>query len=385
MSRPATPLLILVAVLLAANGILATSLPLGWARDGLSSRTIALFGACLYTGVLLGGLAGQSLVTRMGCRRSFIIFIAVFAAMNASFLLPGHPVLFAAARIGAGAAIAGLYLLIESRMNTIAAPAHRQRLLALYMIIVYAAQATGSAVAGLIPTISLLSALALIVSCMFWWSSFPSKPAMMATAPVGATRDLVALLKSSSAALVVGLAAGISLSCFYGMGPLFATAALKDGSLAGIFMAMAMIGGMLGLAVTGGVSDRLGTGTSLSTALLATAMTSFMLAASIDRSTSCIMIIAMLFGASAFSLYPLGSAAMNAAAPAAQRITANSVFIVTTGLGGMAGPLVANALPRAVATQAPFLVIGAATLIGSLFVLVRLFVTPAGTSRSCHN
>jgi MFS family permease len=262
-------------------------------------------------------------------------------------------------------------------MNAIAAPTHRQRLLAVYMIVFYGAQAAGSAIAALIPAFALPSALALIASCGSWLNSFPSKPAVAATASVDVTHDLVVLLRRSPAALVVGLAAGISLGCFYGMGPLFAAAALKDGSLAGMFMALAMIGGVLGLVVAGSISDRLGARTSLSTASLATAVTSMALAASMDRGASSIMILAVLFGASAFSLYPLGSAVMNAAVPAAQRVTANAMFIVTTGLGGMAGPLIANSLPRAVAAQAPFLVIGAATLIASLFVLAHRCATPA--------
>jgi hypothetical protein len=103
MPKKALPVLGVVALLLAANRALATLLPLRWSQ----ADAVAALATCVYAGGLLGATAGTIVIRRLGCRRSFIILIIVFATANAAFLLPGSKAFFGVTRIAAGAALSG--------------------------------------------------------------------------------------------------------------------------------------------------------------------------------------------------------------------------------------------------------------------------------------
>jgi MFS transporter, UMF2 family, putative MFS family transporter protein len=192
MPKRALPVLVVVALLLVANGTLATSLPLRWSQIGIATDTIAALAACLYAGGLLGALTGGIVMRRLGCQRSFVIFVMAFAVANAALLLPGPGALLGIARITAGSALSGLYLLIESRLNAIATPQLRKRLLLIYMADFYLAQAMGSGFAGLNPDIALVVAIVLILlsECLARSGVFGPRPGAdmgktISPAPVG--------------------------------------------------------------------------------------------------------------------------------------------------------------------------------------------------------
>src|SRR5581483_8594341 len=176
MPRQVFALLAVVAALLAANGALATLLPLRWMRAGVPPEAMAGLAACVYAGALLGALAGGSIIRRLGCRLSFVALVAAFALANAASLWAQRAALLGLTRLAAGAALSGLYLLIESRLNAIATPERRDCILSSYMIVLYLAQAAGSACAGLGSDTVLAAAVALILAAQLGRGSFPSAP-----------------------------------------------------------------------------------------------------------------------------------------------------------------------------------------------------------------
>ncbi len=371
MPRQVFPVLAVVAALLAANGALATLLPLRWMRAGVPLDAIAELAACVSAGGLAGALAGGRLIHRLGCRLSFVVLVAAFALANAASLWAEQAAPLGLARLAAGAALSGLYLLIESRLNAIATPERRSQILSSYMIVLYLAQAAGSACAGLGADTVLVAAIALILASQLGRGSFPSAPAARPLPAPGRSRaDLTRLLTLSPDGYAIGLAAGVHMGCFYGLGPLFAERALADATLAGAFMSFAMIGGVAGLVATAKVSDRIGARATMTSASLAAGAAALAMAAMMHGGSAGLLILSAAFGAPAFCLYSLGSASVNAAVPAQLRVQANALYIVATGIGGTLGPLAAQTLLGVIDRRAPFVVIAGATLGAGLLVLL---------------
>lgn len=370
MWKKALPFFAVVGFLLAANGILAVLLPLRWSHAGISPRAIAWLAACNYGGGLLCVAFAARFVRHLGCRTSFAAFVVLLAMGSVVFLLPASVGLYSVARLASGAALSGLYLLIESRLNAIATAAARSRLLSAYMIVFYLAQALGSSFATVQKgegSSELLAAVILILACAVGLGSFPT-----IIVPTLASKRLgaVELLKLSPDGYAVGLASGTLLGCFYGLGPLFAQATLSKVSLSGLFMSVAMIGSIPGLLIAGTLADRFGARKSAAGSSLASAITSLMLVAATHAGDVDRLIMAALFGAAAFSLYPLGSACVNSVAPFSMRTAANALYILTAGIGGTLGPLLAAPILSVACPGAAFIVIAAATLGTGILILL---------------
>jgi hypothetical protein len=360
-----------VAFLLTANGMLTTGLPLGWRALGVSALDISRLAACGYAGVLLGGFVNPGIVRRIGCRRGYLFFIASFAAASAAFALPGPLVVLGLARIAAGGAIAGLYLLIESRLNSIAMPMNRARLLTTYMVVLYLAQAFGAnlATSGFAAGTRLLPVVvALILIASAGLNSFPDVVVATATRGAGDVREL---LRSSPEGYAGGLVAGMLLGTFYGLVPVFAESHLSSRALVGPFMATAMLGGVVGLLIAGKIARSSRASAGVAAIAVATSASAIAVVAGSAGGDDVLFVLIAVFGAVAFSLYPFGSASVNSNAPSMLRIEANGLYILTAGIGGVLGPLLAGALMSRFGDGAPFAVIAAATIALAVFVLAR--------------
>jgi MFS family permease len=364
----AIPILLLVVVLLVANGILVTLLPLRWMDAGIPAVTVSTLAAWNYFGILVGGAFAMRIVARVGCRAAFVSFAATLAGTTLVFLVPASLPIYAAARGLGGFALSGLYVLIESRLNAIASPERRGRLLSSYMITFYVAQACGSALSG--TTAWSGGALLVAASCLVAVSAVLFS---VATSPPGAAASIgftraIALLRESPDGYVGGLAAGVLLGSFYGVGPLFAASVLSASNRVGLFMAAAMFGGVCGLWPIGAAADRYGHKRASAWLNLGAASSSLLLVAVSYASDLTVLAGALTFGAIGFSLYPVSSAAINARVPAADRLTANSLFVLVAGLGGCMGPLLTAGFTPFAGSAALFITIAATGLLTAIFI-----------------
>jgi len=360
-----------VAFLLTANGMLTAGLPLGWRAIGFPAQDIAWLAACGYAGVLLGGFVNPSIVRAVGCRRGYLMFVALFAVGCAGFLLPASIVVYGAARVTAGCAIAGLYLLIESRLNAIARPASRARLLSTYMVVLYVAQATGAnlATSGPIAGARMLPvAIALILFAALGLKCFPEMPVAKRERGLAQLREL---LRTSPEGYAGGLAAGMLFGTFYGLGPVFAEAHLSAPARTGPLMATAMLGAVIGLLLAGKFAGAFRTTAGVACVALAGGASALAVAAGSGAGDTVLFALVAVFGAVAFPLYPLASACVNANVAPASRIAANGLYLLTSGIGGVVGPLCAGELLRVAGSAAPFIVVAASSLALALFVALR--------------
>lgn len=361
----------LVGLLLAANGLVGTALPIRMAALQISDPSIAALGAFAYGGGLIGAPLAAATIGRLGNGVAFMLFASLFGTWAASMMIVQHPIALQLLRSAAGVSFSALMVVIETRLNSLAPQAERSRVLARYMITFYAAQATGAALTGVDGTSGMSSlALAAVVLLV---------AATLATAkgiPGGHSDGKTSLprlhnLTVAPEGYAVGLLTGAMLGCFYGYAPVFALHTLANPRLAGAFMAAAMIGGMGGLMISGRLADRFGVfGVAAIWASLLAGASAFM--TELPAVADPVLIgTGFIFGALLLSLYPFGSAIVNAQIRADERVSANALYIVMIGVGGILGPMVGVHAVRVQADRAGFAVISASAVLVVLALLVR--------------
>ncbi|HEY8595135.1 MAG TPA: MFS transporter [Devosiaceae bacterium] len=347
----------LVGLMLIANGLLGTALPLHMSSLGIPPAYVAALGAFAYGGGLVGAPLSTLAIGRLGNRGAFILFAALFALFVLALLTTSQALALQLLRMGAGVCFSALTVVVDTRINTLAPGDRRSRVLALYMITFYAAQATGASLTGLDRhdgnAALVASALVLLVAVV---------ASLAIKAPGGRSENRSVLprarhLLMAPGGYLVGLMTGAMVGCFYGFGPVFALGRLANPSLVGTFMAAAMMGAVAGLMLSGRLADRFGLrSVSMPWAILL-AVTAVVLTIRPPTSDPGLIGIAAVLGAFLLSFYPIGSAMVNARASVADRVPANALYVVCIGLGGMIGPLVGVLLTPVAGTSAGFAVI----------------------------
>ena len=234
------PLLVATALLLFGSGLVVTILPLRWIREGVSAETIAFIGSANYFGMLLGAACGPALVRRLGGHGAGMTFATVIATSTLLVLAVRSPTAYSLARLAGGFGLTGLYLVIETGLNTLARPECRSRVLAIYMIVFYLAQAGGAAISGAAAEPPLLIGASVLILL----SGLPpsgGRAIPPAETSIGTTAHLWCLAPHG---YLAAFTAGIVFGCFYALGPLYAQAGAPASGAAGRFMAVAMLGGV---------------------------------------------------------------------------------------------------------------------------------------------
>ena len=355
------PILTAVALLLAGNGLLGAALPGHWQKEGIDAGTIAALGSATYFGVLLGAVFGIALVSRLGSGRAAGLFALLFAGSTLALAAVSEPGPLALLRLTGGFGLAGLTLLIEGGLNARAAPAARGRLLAVYMVVFYLAQAAGAALSEPTGGALTLAASAILLSALPLAGAGIAAPT--AASGLAGSADLTGFARRDTLA---GFSAGVLLGTFYALAPLAAPEA------PGAFMAAAMLGGVAGLLPIGAAADRHGPIPVLTAVNLGVALASAWLVAGSWLGEPASLAAGFAFGLAGFSCYPLASAALNRTAAPEARLEVNGLLILVSGLGGCLGPLAAAALTPRCGPAASFVVIGtAAAITAALTALPR--------------
>ncbi|HZO23598.1 MAG TPA: MFS transporter, partial [Steroidobacteraceae bacterium] len=131
------PLLLGMGVLMLGAGLQSTLLGLRATAEGFPPQVTGIIMSGYYVGYLAGTAAAPRLLRQVGHIRVFAALAAVASAtilVQAAFV---EPVVWVAMRLTSGVCFAGIYVVAESWLNDRATPAHRGRLLSVYMLVLY--------------------------------------------------------------------------------------------------------------------------------------------------------------------------------------------------------------------------------------------------------
>ena len=340
-------LLLGIGIILIGAGFLGTVLGMRAVLENFSEVVTGLVMSAYFLGFIVGAYVCPPLINRVGHIRAFAAMAAVASAAILTHAMVIDPWAWAALRLITGLCSVGLFMVIESWLNSQASNQQRGRIFALYMTVNLVAMALGQYLL-LFDNISTFIPFALI-AILF----------SLGLVPVALTR-VVEPLPISTPALrlrhlyrkaplgVIGtLIAGLLLGAFWGMGAVFAKGIGLSNTWIAAFMSATILGGALLQLPIGRLSDSRDRRSVLLAVSIAGAAAAVAAYALVQAAPVALVVCVFLFGGFMFPIYALSVAHMNDHLSASEVLDATSGLLLTYGIGATVGPSAAGALMSA--------------------------------------
>lgn len=331
-----------LALLILASGLFNTFVSIRLELEGYSPETIGIVTSALYLGILVGSLRIDQVIAKQGHARSFVLFavlITIIILMQAVWV---NPWFWSFLRFIGGLCTAGIFIVIESWLLIQSPSNMRGKVLSLYLAVFYGALSLGqflinlSDPQGIYPfyITALLSSLS-ILPVMLMKAPHPKR----ISAPV--QLNLPQLFRVSPLGFMGGVISGMLLAVIYGLAPIYARENGMSISEVGTFMAILIFGGLSLQLPIGHWADKGNRRRVLNTASLLTALFGVAIAQIDQLSPLFLLPLAWCFGGFSFTLYPLSMAYTCEKVQEDQIIAATGGFVLSYGIGAIAGPLMA--------------------------------------------
>ncbi len=373
-------LLATAAIMLLANGLQGTLVPMRGHLEGFSDTVLSLQGFTYFFGFVAGCLACPYLVARVGHIRAFAILTALTAAIILILPIAIGPVIWGLLRLGVGFCAAGMFAVLEGWLNQQAPNAKRGRIFTLYAAINNLALLGGQYLFTLGDTggPALFSLCAILtVLCLI---------------PIGLTRQVepqrvelpklrVAHLYRVSPVGVIGaVIVGLTGGAFWTLAPVFANSRGLTGDGVALFMSVTILGGAIAQWPLGRISDFTDRRIVIGCASVVASIAGLMLAVPIPSgftSSSWLLAGGFFYGLSAFPIGALTNAHLNDHAAQEEMTEFASSNLFVYGTAAMIGPVIAAGVIKLGGLNAIFFY--TATIHASFvaFVLYRMIVRAA--------
>ena len=334
----------------------------------------------------MGCIVTPYLILSTGHVRAFMVLAALISVAMISHSLWIAFLPWFVLRLLLGAALAGLYMVIESWLNDRASNQNRGLIMSIYIMVNYAALATGQwLVTRYSPMQFDLFAIATIAMAL---SVVPlALTRQQQPSPVALVRFRpVALYKSSPVGLVGVFGSGLANGAYWSLGAVAAVGHGLSPSDAALFLTIATAAGAIGQWPVGRLSDRIDRRLVLA-GLLAGAVVFGLLLALLPVPGRGWFVLAIFYGFCIAPTYSIAAAhAYDHASPGTMVEAAAGLFMASA-IGSIIGPLVASALMTHLGAPTLFLytAIVHAALLTYIAYRLRMRGSPAGTMKTDFN
>ena len=361
------------------NTLQGTLLSVRGQIESFSPAQIGAVGAGLWVGIVIGSLYSGKLILRVGHIRTFLALGAIASTAPLLHLLIMDPIAWMAARALTGFCFAGLFIVVESWLNSAATGETRGQILSVYAMTGLLAGIIGQLLLSATDTtgfrpfciVAIIIALALVPIAL-----------TRAVAPTheggGARINLIGLYRQSPFGLVAASLCGVTTSAFFTLGPILAQRRGLDTGGIAVFMASGTLGGFLMAWPLGWLSDRLDRRLVIIGAALTAAVTlGIMMALVPDEATRWVLYLcAAIFGGTIIPTYSVVMAHVNDAVDAGEFVAASGGLLIMQGVGAVVGPLLAGFAMSAFELGFAYTVI-VTQLLMAVFGVYRLTRRPA--------
>ena len=327
------------------NTLQGTLLSVRGQIESFSPAQIGAVGAGLWVGIVIGSLYSGKLILRVGHIRAFLALGAIASTAPLLHLLVLDPIAWMAARALTGFCFAGLFIVVESWLNSAATGETRGQILSVYAMTGLLAGIIGQLLLSATDTtgfkpfciVAIIIALALVPIAL-----------TKAVAPTheggGARINLIGLYRQSPFGLVAASLCGVTTSAFFTLGPILAQRRGLDTGGIAVFMASGTLGGFLMAWPLGWLSDRVDRRlVIIGAAITAAATLGVMIALVPDEATRWLLYLcAAIFGGTIIPTYSVVMAHVNDAVGEGEFVAASGGLLIMQGVGAVAGPLIAG-------------------------------------------
>jgi MFS family permease len=371
---PILSLLAGIGVLLMGLGLLATAMGIRAAAAGFQDSVIGIIMSAYFAGFILGTYVCPGVVRRVGHIRAYAVFAALASVCAFAHALIVHPVVWGVLRLVTGICLVGLYLVIESWLNSETPNERRGRIFAAYMTVTFVALALGQYMLLIDPeagvTVFGIAAAFFSIGLIPVALTRLREPRIVGSPPLG----LRHLVSQSSLGVGGALAAGMSTSAFWGMGAVFAQRIGLTGSDVVTFMSITILGGILLQWPIGKLSDHLDRRLVLLTIASVSTVAALATASAALWYHDALTICALMFGGAAFSIYSLSVAHVNDRLQPEHVVDASKGILLIFGIGAILGPMAAGLFMQFIGPAGAFVYIGAVLGLFTAFCIVRIIL-----------
>ena len=353
------------------NTLQATLLSVRGGSEGFSPAQIGAVGSGFWVGVVIGSLRCGKVIQIVGHIRAFVALGAIASTAPLLHLLLIDPLAWVLTRALTGFCFAGLFIVVESWLNSAATEETRGQILSIYAMTGLLAGIVGQL---LLPATDPAGFRAFCIVAIIIAFALVPIALTRASAPAyeggGARISIRGLYRQSPFGIVAAFLCGVATSAFFTLGPVFAQRRDLDTGGVAVFMASGTLGGFLMAWPLGWLSDRLDRRlVIIGAAVTATASLLTMVALVPDEASRWILYLcAGVLGGTIVPTYSVVMAHVNDAVGEGEFVAASGGLLIMQGLGAVAGPLLGglamSALPQGlsymlIATQIVIAVFGA--------------------------
>jgi MFS family permease len=373
-------LLIAIAVLLLGSGLLGTLIGVRASIEGFSNTTTGIIMSAFFVGYIIGAYLCPRLIRDVGHIRAFSVLASIASAAMILHGLIIDPYVWWALRIISGICIVGLYMIVESWLNSlIKTHPKRGRIFSIYMMTTLVALGAGQFLLLLYGAMELASfALGAI---FFTLALVPiaitrlSQPAQIQMPQMMLGKLIQAAPLGTASALCAGLISG----SFWGLGALYAhNLGLEETGVA-LFVSTVILGGVVFQLPIGHFSDHRDRRNVIKYVSLlggGVAFASYLVAPS---SLVWLFVTAALYGGFSFSVYALAVAHTNDLIDPDEIMNSTRTLLLLNGIGAAIGPVTAGLLMQWLGNDALmlFFTLVLFLLAGFAFLRVHSATSPA--------
>lgn len=330
------PLLLAVALIQAGNGLTGTLVSVSSEAQGLAPWLKGLVLSAFYAGSCVGALLGPSVIARTTHVVSFAIFTLMLVAATVGFALSDEAMVWAGLRFAAGFGISGMFATVESWLNLGTKDAWRARVFSIYIMVQLGGLAAGQLLLNARgfgdAVLFFLAAVASLVALGCLRFETVQNPAAHAPTHIR-FRELLRRAPMGVAGVAL---AGFAWAGLMASGPALVELIGLDDFAKSMFMALAIVAGMLAQAPVGWAADH--ADRRLVLAGLAALAAIAALLGLLGEEMWVLLTFAALFGASTFPLYAVGVARANETLAQSERTAASAAMIVFFTAGAFVAP-----------------------------------------------
>jgi len=368
-------LLLAIGILLLGNGLLGTALSMHAGIASFSDLVTGIIMSAFFIGYVIGSYLCPRLISEVGHIRAFAVLAAFGSVSVIMHGLIVDPVVWWFLRIISGIAMVGLYLVVESWLNTLIPSQYRGKIFSVYVAITLLSMGIGQYLilfygAGTLATYA-LCAIFFILALVPISITRLTQPAQVAVPELILRR----LIKISPLGVAGVLVTGVGNGAFWGLGALYAYNMGYSEIGVAIFMSSVIFGGAFLQVPIGHLSDRY----DRRKILMFVSLTSMLLALSIvmlsGHSQTLLMISTVLYGGFSFSVYSLSVAHTNDHIEPHEVMNATRGLLLVNGIGAAIGPILAGIFMQLIGPQGLMIYLAVVFGVLLLFALHRMYIS----------
>ncbi|XBQ17038.1 MAG: MFS transporter [Oceanicaulis sp.] len=339
----AAALLFGFAMLQMGNALQGTLLALRGQAEGFPAFAVGAVMSGFFLGMGAGTFIAPALIRRAGHMRAFAAFASMASAAALLHLLFLNIPAWLLIRAFTGLCFAGLIMVVESWLNASVESRSRGGILAIYAATGLGAGALGQMQISLAdPESYVLFAWVSIVLSLALVPASLSTAALPPGDPPEARLAVLPILRASPFGAGATVFVGMTVGCFFALGPVFAQERGLGQAQLGLFMALATGAAMLSQWPLGRLSDR--TSRRLVASLTAAAACAVLFGfLSLPTDSLATLVLGAALGATLFPTQAIAAAQVNDRVERRHAVAAAGTLVLLLSAGAASGPVIAGA------------------------------------------